>query len=418
MKLSDLIKFVDSIRDAVSESISGIESKFSAKIEALNGDLSKLKEVASKSATSEAIETVMAAISMQSEDLRNEIDAKLKAPAPVGIKAITLSGEKSLSVETSDGNSIEFEIPVISGKDGLNGVDGKDGINGIDGKNGLDGKNGIDGANGADGADGKDGEAGKDGRDGLDGKDGADGRDGVDGKDGANGENGRDGKDGLNGVGVKTVYGDGSFAVVALTNGEEYKLEMPRPEAPALPNEPREPIDVRDALIDRDGALVITFSDGTTKNVGRIVGRDGINGIDGRDGVNGVDGRDGVDGPQGPMGLPGFGFEDMDLSLDDDGRTVKFTFQRGENVKEFRMKFPVMIYREVYDGTKTYERGDVVTYLGGSFHANREVVGVVPGTGDAWMQIAAPGRSIRGERGLAGKDGKNGRDGQDYTRHF
>lgn len=54
-----------------------------------------------------------------------------------------------------------------------------------------------------------------------------------------------------------------------------------------------------DALIDRDGALVLTFSDGRSKNLGVIVGRDGA------DGARGERGERGADGPQGERGATG-----------------------------------------------------------------------------------------------------------------
>lgn len=43
------------------------------------------------------------------------------------------------------------------------------------------------------------------------------------------------------------------------------------------------------ALIDRDGALVVTLSNGEQKNLGAVVGRDGAAGNDGRDGLSVAD---------------------------------------------------------------------------------------------------------------------------------
>lgn len=77
--------------------------------------------------------------------------------------------------------------------------------------------------------------AGKDGRDGIDGKDGADG---TDGKEGAKGADGKDG------------------------------------------------IGLADALIDRDGALVLTMTDGRARTLGVVVGRDGRDGERGADGLS------------------------------------------------------------------------------------------------------------------------------------
>lgn len=46
---------------------------------------------------------------------------------------------------------------------------------------------------------------------------------------------------------------------------------------------------VTDALLDRDGALVLTFADGRTKALGVVVGCDGAAGNDGRDGLSMAD---------------------------------------------------------------------------------------------------------------------------------
>ena len=89
------------------------------------------------------------------------------------------------------------------------------------------------------------GENGKDGTDGKNGTDGADGRDGQNGKDGQNGTNGVDGKDGRDGIGIAQ------------------------------------------AKINADGELVITYTDGTTVNLGKVVGADGKDGLSPFIGENG-----------------------------------------------------------------------------------------------------------------------------------
>lgn len=48
-------------------------------------------------------------------------------------------------------------------------------------------------------------------------------------------------------------------------------------------------VGLADALIDRDGALVLTMTDGRAKALGVVVGRDGAAGADGRDGLSMVD---------------------------------------------------------------------------------------------------------------------------------
>ena len=53
-------------------------------------------------------------------------------------------------------------------------------------------------------------------------------------------------------------------------------------------------VGVKSAEIDADGNLIITFTDGVVTNLGKIVGTDGKNGTDGKDGKDGVDGKNGI----------------------------------------------------------------------------------------------------------------------------
>lgn len=82
-------------------------------------------------------------------------------------------------------------------------------------------------------------------------KDGAPGRDGEPGEQGERGQSGNDGKDGAPGRGIAKL------------------------------------------LIDANGHLVATFTDGSTDDVGLIVGKDGTSGKDGRDGADGIAGTAG-----------------------------------------------------------------------------------------------------------------------------
>lgn len=95
----------------------------------------------------------------------------------------------------------------------------------------------------------------------------AEGVNGTDGKDGLNGKNGANGKDGTDGSAGK----DGKS--------------------------------ITDTEINSAGELILTLSDGSTLNVGRVVGRDGADGANGKDGLNGKDGSNGIDGVDGKDGL-------------------------------------------------------------------------------------------------------------------
>lgn len=59
---------------------------------------------------------------------------------------------------------------------------------------------------------------------------------------------------------------------------------------------------IASAVINDNGELVITYTDGTSDNLGVVVGKDGEDGKDGQDGAPGKDGVDGEDGKDGADG--------------------------------------------------------------------------------------------------------------------
>jgi integrin beta 3 len=132
-------------------------------------------------------------------------------------------------------------------------------------------------------------------------------------------------------------------------------------------------------------------------------GRDGRDGLPGLAGANGIDGRDGADG---------MGFDDLKhLSVLQDGSLRKFTFvyEKGEIRRELgTFTVPFLIYRGIWDGTKTYEQGDCTTYSGGIWYAHETQTGVRPGNGSTWQLCVKSGD--RGKDGLQGKAGRDGKD--------
>lgn len=210
-------------------------------------------------------------------------------------------------------------------------------------------------------------------KDGADGKDGANGRDGVDGKsvsideiepiiashirkaisaipapkdgkdgrDGANGKDGSDGKDGRDGLGAAS------------------------------------------AMIDRSGHLILTMTNGSAKDLGPVVGKDGADGVDGKDGAPGACGKDGSDG---------IGFDDMDMVETDEGLNLRFV--RGDVVKEFLLPVPTDhgVWKE-----KLFRKGQGVTW-GGSFWIAQRDTDKKPDSPDSGWRLAV-------KRGRDGKDG-------------
>ena len=144
-------------------------------------------------------------------------------------------------------------------------------------------------------------------------------------------------------------------------------------------------------------------------------GKDGEKGADGIDGVDGKDGKDGIDGVDGKDGIDGLGFDDMHVEYDGE-RTVTVKFVRGDVVKSFPIRFPVVLDTGVYSEAKTYTQGDAVTFAGSYWIAKTDAT-TKPGTSDEWrlaVKRGSPGKDgkdgLRGEKGERGTNGLNGRD--------
>ncbi len=66
--------------------------------------------------------------------------------------------------------------------------------------------------------------------------------------------------------------------------------------------------EVQSATINEKGELILSYTDGTSSNLGVVRGSDGLNGqngVDGVDGKNGTDGKDGKNGTDGQVGAAG-----------------------------------------------------------------------------------------------------------------
>lgn len=133
-------------------------------------------------------------------------------------------------------------------------------------------------------------------------------------------------------------------------------------------------------MIDRDGVLNLTLTDGTVRDLGPVLGRDGA---DGRDGVDGAPGERGDVGEAGERGLPG-----------QDGQDAYHGEARG-----------------LYDPEAKYRRLDVVSLNGSEWRAKIDNPGELPGEG--WMLSA--GRGKRGEKGDRGEDGRAGKAGPEIV---
>lgn len=150
---------------------------------------------------------------------------------------------------------------------------------------------------------------------------------------------------------------------------------LPRPQdgAPGRDGaDGKDGVGVAGALIDREGSLVVTLTDGGIRELGPVVGKDGEAGADGRHA------------------------DALDLGFDGE-RTLTIRTAHGEATKEAVYKLPIVIDRGVYKEGQTYEAGDAVTWGGSLWIARRETA-ARPETDDSWR--------------LSVKKGRDGKDGE------
>lgn len=199
------------------------------------------------------------------------------------------------------------------------------------------------------GKDGRDGADGRDGKDGVDGRDAepvsdeqiaaaverylianppAAGKDGADGKDGEKGETGNDGKDGADGIGLAG------------------------------------------AMIDRDGELNVTLTNGEVRKLGPVVGRDGKNG---------------------DRGEAGFSLTDFNTDWRPEDKVLILSWDAGEDRYSHELFVPYVRDMGVWAEGKSYLKGDGVTW-GGSFWIAQDDTAEKPDGSKAWRLAVKKGR--------------------------
>jgi hypothetical protein len=122
-------------------------------------------------------------------------------------------------------------------------------------------------------------------------------------------------------------------------------------------------------------------------------GEPGERGSDGQDGRDGIDGKDGEPGKDGADGItPEF------MDADFEGRTLRLSFGDGEQTKSVEFQMATPEYLGVFKDGETYERGDMVTWAGSTWHCD-EPKGLKPGAPESGWTLAV-------KAGRAGKDAK------------
>ncbi|MFH5773587.1 hypothetical protein ACHFJ0_04995 [Paracoccus sp. NGMCC 1.201697] len=142
----------------------------------------------------------------------------------------------------------------------------------------------------------------------------------------------------------------------------------------------RDGLDVKDLFRADGGHLIAVMSDGTTKDLGQYVGKDGT---DGRDGNPGRDGTDGTDGKS---------FEEFTVIVD--GERPVLRFQRDGVTKD--VPIPGIVYRGVW-GDGGHVAGDAVSF-GGNVWIAKRATAEKPAEGGDWQLAVRKGRD--------GKDGE------------
>jgi hypothetical protein len=132
---------------------------------------------------------------------------------------------------------------------------------------------------------------------------------------------------------------------------------------------------VAGAMIDREGNLLLTLSNGVIKELGQVVGKDGRRGEDGKDGL---------------------GFDDLTVSFD--GEALVHEYKRGE--KSLTQRFPLNVMKHIgfwRQGMKA-QAGNTTTAHGSLWICIKDT-SEFPAYDSADWQLAA----------------RKGRDGQDKT---
>ena len=253
-------------------------------------------------------------------------------------------------------------------------------------------------------------------------------------------KDGKDGKDGVDGqaVAIHGKNGASAFEIAKAHgfSGSELDWLASLRGRDGTGTNGKDGASILSALVDADGELVLTASDGTKHKAGVVRGRDGTSGVDGSPGLKGEPGRDAAslrvlpyidDAKSFPAGswavhaggswfaekatepLNGrspvdagwtpiaVGEQSLSIALADDERTVVITRTTSTGLKlERKFTLPIVLDRGVYAASKQYARGDGITRSGSFYIAKVNGPKGLPGASDDWRLAVK-----------AGKDGKS-----------
>lgn len=172
---------------------------------------------------------------------------------------------------------------------------------------------------------------------------------------------------------------------------------------------PKDGAGILSAVIDRDGHLLLTISDGSTKDLGVIVGND----------AKVEDVARFVAEEVAKIPLPKDGAPGRDGTLENikcvrlDERTIQFQFKDGTPVEGGTIRLNHPVYKDVFVAGKKYGEADLVQRDGSGWIALVEEPAGVPGTGKpedtGWKLFIKKGGD--GKPGPVGKEGQIGKTG-------
>jgi len=220
----------------------------------------------------------------------------------------------------------------------------------------------------------------------------------VKGDPGENGKDGADGKDAepvaVSDVVAELLATDGLKTLIDLHVAEAVGALPPPKDGkdgdPGLKGDPGDPgakgdpgadgVGVAGAVIDRDGALTLTLTNGETKSLGVIVGKDGEAGRDGTDGL---------------------GFDDLDVEYDGE-RMFTIKWERGDAIKSKQFHVPTVIDRGYWRDGVEAKAGDAMTQDGSLWIALCDTKAKPCRESGEWRMAARKGRD--GAQGPAGQE--------------
>lgn len=247
------------------------------------------------------------------------------------------------------------------------------------------------------------------------------GKDGTDGKNGTNGKNGANGKDGRS-ITLASVNSEGQL-VITYSDGSSVNLDklvgingidgINGSDGNNGKNG-QDGISVVKSEINSNGELVVTYSNSVIDNLGKVVGSDGAKGEKGDKGDTGARGEKGEKGDAGEQGIQGVAGKDGKDGINGtngidgkDGTDGKdgVGINTVNITEDGKLNITLTNGTTLNLGTIKGEKGDK-----GDTGVQGEK-GDKGDTGEQGIQGVAGKDGINGTNGVDGKDGTNGKDG-------